>query len=204
MNPPSQTVLLSKTHSPCIFWRKVQTAASKARGYKAAKREQRGKLAGDTDGTISGIIHWWAHQMHPYPMNTAGCRWIFKAVSEAWAPGLLFTANLPPPLAWQNECFTGRCSQAPSLCTSWRKQALRGCRRKEQPTAPSQVISRRVLAPCAGAGKEGTWSKKAAKSQFLCWHHLSKKRTCIHRPQCLWFTLTWVRSEPGPGALLQQ
>lgn len=153
--------------------------------------------------------------MHPYPMTIACPKcililWLLQGADgfskqfqrlEPQVCSLQWTST-PGLVKWM---FHSRCSQAPSLCTSWGQQALRGCRRKEQPTAPSQVISsRRALAPCAGAGKEGTCSKKAAKSQILCWHHLSKKRTCIHRPQCSWFTLTWVRSEPGPGALLQQ
>lgn len=125
MNAPSQTVLLSKSHSPCIFWRKVHTAASKARGYKEAKRERGRKLAGDMDGTINEIIHslMELHQMHPYPMNIARCRWIFKVVSEAWAPGLLFTVNLYTWLGRMNDSQVDAASlllcAPPGECRHW-------------------------------------------------------------------------------------
>lgn len=49
--------------------------------------------------------------MHPYPMNISGCRWIFKAVSEAWAPSLLFTVNIH---AWLGKMNVSQ-ADAPSL-----------------------------------------------------------------------------------------
>lgn len=184
MGTPSQMVLLSKSHSPLHLLEEGLDCGKKSQGLQSSKEGEGGK---------AGWRYRWDHQWD-YPLmgtlNTSLSYEYFRVQMDFQScfRGLSSTFALysePTPLAWQNECFTGRCSQPPSLCTSWGKQALRGCRRKEQSTTPSQIISRRrALAPCTGAGKEGTCSKKAAKNRFLCWHHLSKKRTCIHRPHC--------------------